>query len=211
MSVWTPDSFRLFLCHVSAHKETAEALKAALSIYNVSCFVAHSDIEPTREWQEEIEEALRSMDALAALLTYDFHASNWTDQEVGFAMGRDVLILSLRYGQDPYGFIGKYQGYPISEKKMYTDIAKDIVSILAKNDTTSLRIAEVLVQRLELSGTFESSKSTMTMLEECAQLDSDLLERLENVLTENSQVGGAWGVPDRIRALMLKFKIKETI
>ncbi len=28
------------------------------------------------------------MDALAALLTTDFHDSNWTDQEVGFAIGR---------------------------------------------------------------------------------------------------------------------------
>lgn len=210
MSVWTPECFRLFVSHASAHKDVAAALKMSLSLYNVSSFVAHNDIEPTREWQDEIEEALRTMDAMAALLTPDFHPSNWTDQEVGFAMGRGVLIVSLRYGQDPYGFIGKFQGYAISGKS-YENIARDLVTILCKNDTTCGRMAEVLALRLEQAGTWVSAKRTMTLLEQCTRLDADILERIQKAEADNSQVGEAWGVPERIGALVEKFKQQETV
>jgi hypothetical protein len=75
MSIWTPHYFRLFLSHVATYKAPAQQLKIAPSLYNISCFVAHSDIRPTKAWQDEIEEALGTMDALAALLTPDFHGS----------------------------------------------------------------------------------------------------------------------------------------
>jgi hypothetical protein len=148
MSIWTPDYFRLFLSHVATYKMQAQQLKNALNLYNVSCFVAHTDIKPTRAWQYEIEEALNTMDALAALLTTDFHQSKWTDQEVGFAMGRGILIIPLRYDYDPYGFIGKYQGYTIRGKQV-RKVTEDIVSILATHKSTSLLMAKALVRRLE--------------------------------------------------------------
>ena len=50
------------------------------------------------------------MDALAAILTPGFNESKWTDQEVGVAVGRGSLIIPIRKGMNPYGFIGKYQG-----------------------------------------------------------------------------------------------------
>ena len=210
MSVWTPDCFRLFLSHVSAHKGAAATLKDALALYNVSCFVAHNDIETTKAWQDEIEKALRTMDALVALLTPDFHASKWTDQEVGFAMGRGVLIVSLRHGQDPYGFIGKFQGYAFGGKTV-EKIAKDLVEILAKHDTTSIRMAQVLAGCLEQSGSWENARRTMTLLEQCSRKDDDILERLQKAKDENSQVRNAGGVPDRIDALIEKFKKDEKV
>jgi hypothetical protein len=205
MSIWTPDYFRLFLSHVATYKVPAQQLKDALNLYNVSCFVAHTDIKPTRAWQDEIEEALGTMDALAALLTTDFHQSNWTDQEIGFAMGRGILVIPLRYDYDPYGFIGKYQGYAIRGKKV-DKVTQDIVSILATHQSTSLRMAQALVRRLEEANNWESSKRTITLLEECVQFDEDLLTRLEKTIKENSQVRDAWGVPERIQTLIKKFR-----
>jgi hypothetical protein len=74
-------------------------------------------------------------------------------------MGRDVLIIPLLYDQNPYGFLGKYQGYAIRGKQD-SKVAQDIVSILAALQSTSLRMAQALVRRLEESGTWESSKRT---------------------------------------------------
>jgi len=51
--------------------------------------------------------ALATCEALIAWLTPDFHESLWTDQEVGFCVGRSVLIIPIRVGLNPYGFIGK--------------------------------------------------------------------------------------------------------
>jgi hypothetical protein len=94
--IWGNKGYRLFFSHKSeVKKETAE-LKKDLKLFGVSCFVAHEDIHPTREWQNEIENALFSMDALAALMTEEFHNSNWTDQEVGVAFGRGVPIIVIK-------------------------------------------------------------------------------------------------------------------
>jgi hypothetical protein len=109
-SFWRLGHFRVFVGHLATHQQLAADLAFALLLrYQISAFVAHRDIEPTREWQNEIELALRTCDAFIALLTPEFHESNWTDQEIGFAMGRGVLIVSVRLGQDLYGFIGKFQ------------------------------------------------------------------------------------------------------
>ena len=201
--MWEPDHFRLFICHVSLDKEVAHLLKEELEKIQVSCFVAHDDIEPTRQWQDEIEEALRTMDALAAILSTNFHQSNWTDQEVGFAIGTGRLVLPLRLGFDPYGFIGKFQGYQIAGIQ-YPTIAEEIVKILARHGQTALKMALALVKHFEWSRTWESAKATMSLLEECAVIDEVLLRRIEEAERSSNQVSGAWGVPARIRTLVAK-------
>lgn len=109
LRIWGEEGFRLFLSHKTEVKKQTAMLKKRLGLFGVSCFVAHEDIHPTKEWQNEIENALFSMDAFAALMTEEFHDSLWTDQEVGVAFGRGVPIIAVRLGKDPYGFIGKFQ------------------------------------------------------------------------------------------------------
>ena len=76
-SFWTPGFFRLFISHTSQNKLSAHNLKSTLAKYPVAAFVAHDDIEPTKEWQAEIERALRTADALAAIITPEFIGSRW--------------------------------------------------------------------------------------------------------------------------------------
>lgn len=128
--IWGADGYRLFLSHKASVKKEAAGLKEALGRFGVSCFVAHQDIIPTREWQTEIENALHSMDSLAALLTPDFHDSLWTDQETGFAFGRGIPIVCVKLGLDPYGFIGKFQALSCSWQDADVEIAK----LLLKNE-----------------------------------------------------------------------------
>jgi hypothetical protein len=142
---WEPEYFRLFITHAATHKEVAHQIKEHLRKCSISCFVAHDDIQPTRDWEDEIVEALRSMDALAALLSSDFHESKWTDQEVGFAVGTGRLVLPLRLGLNPYGFIAKYQGYHVNNVP-FTTIAQDVPKILARHGSTSLIYAKALVK-----------------------------------------------------------------
>jgi hypothetical protein len=83
---WSPGRFRLFMSHVHADKLIVSAVKTALSLYGIDCFVAHEDIEPTKEWITEIETALDTCHAAAAFLTPTFHDSKWTDQELGYCL-----------------------------------------------------------------------------------------------------------------------------
>ena len=128
--IWGDEGYRIFFSHKAEVKKETSALKERLKLFGISCFVAHEDIHPTKEWQNEIENALFSMDAFVALMTEGFHDSLWTDQEVGVAFGRGVPIISVKLGKDPYGFIGKFQALSCS----WDNAAKEIVKIFVKYD-----------------------------------------------------------------------------
>ena len=106
---WEKGYFRLFISHISKNKGPAAKFRESLADFHISGFVAHSDIQPTRVWENEILQALHTSDALVALLHTGFHESPWTDQEIGVAIGRNLLSLSIAFGETPYGFLGRYQ------------------------------------------------------------------------------------------------------
>jgi hypothetical protein len=106
-SFWQSGFFRIFISHTSTNRESAHRLKQAIAEYNVAAFVAHDDIEPTKEWEAEIERALRTMDALTGIISTDFFQSRWCDQEVGFAFGRSKLVVPICKDAIPHGFLGK--------------------------------------------------------------------------------------------------------
>lgn len=128
--IWEEGKYRVFLSHLAEFKKQTAALKKELGLYGISCFVAHEDIQPTKKWQDEIENALKTMDVLVALMTVNFHESLWTDQEVGFALGRDVPIIPVRLDINPYGFIGKFQAIPCT----WENAAEELVKLLIKRD-----------------------------------------------------------------------------
>lgn len=175
---WLPGHFRLFLSHVSKFKEKTAQLRNALREFGVSGFVAHEDIEPTREWQDEIEKALMSMDALVAILTPGFKESNWTDQEVGVAVGRDVLVIPIRKGLDPYGFIAKYQGLQ-GQGRTVRQVAGAVFSILKSNPRTKARIADVLVNLMLNSKTEEDARHWFGLVKEFEGIPRRHLEALQ--------------------------------
>ncbi|MFA7307391.1 MAG: toll/interleukin-1 receptor domain-containing protein [Hyphomicrobium sp.] len=130
---------KMFISHLSDHRDKATRLKECLASYSISGFVAHEDIEPTLEWQAEIERALRAMDAFVAIHTRGFSESVWTQQEIGFAYARGVKIISLKMGEDPTGFISKQQALPRRDRAA-EKIAEEINSILAKDERTSAKL-----------------------------------------------------------------------
>lgn len=200
-SYWQPGHFRLFISHAMEKRESAHRLKEALSIYQIAAFVAHDDIEPTKEWQAEIETALRTMDGLAAIISSDFLSSKWCDQEVGIAIGRGKLVVPLRVGADPHGFLGKYQGLQTVGRNA-TVIARQLFEILMRHDLTSPRLTDSLVERLVSSKSWSSSNETMSLLEHAHKISISQAGRLIQSVEENAQVGGAIGVPERIKELV---------
>ena len=70
---WRKGMLRLFVTHLATHSDFAAELQTELLNFGVSCFVAHNDVEPTQEWQAQIETALATCEALIALLHQDFH------------------------------------------------------------------------------------------------------------------------------------------
>jgi len=203
--LWTPGYFRLFLSHVSAQKNMVSSVKSEIEKYGVDGFVAHEDIDPTKEWVMEIEAALTTCDALAAFLTDGFHESNWTDQEVGYSVNRHVLIIPVRIDLEPYGFIARYQALTPRDDRPAT-IAAGIAKILSDNDLTAPKMAPAIVRRFEESVSFADAKARMEDVERIKSWTPEMLRALENAVSKNSQISGSWGVPERVRAVINKHR-----
>jgi hypothetical protein len=125
--LWSENKYRVFLSHKAEVKKETAQVKDRLALFGISCFVAHEDIHPTMEWQDEIENALATMDAFVGLMTDNFHESDWTDQEVGYAFARGIPIVAVRLGRNPYGFIGKFQGLASRWETAAIDVAKILI------------------------------------------------------------------------------------
>ncbi len=131
--------FRLFISHISADKDKAVRLKTCLAPYAINGFVAHEDINPTLAWQDEIERALFSMDAMVAVHTPGFSKSVWTQQEIGIALGRGIKVISFKMGEDPTGFISKRQALS-RQRRTAEEIAKEIDGLLRGDPLTRGRL-----------------------------------------------------------------------
>lgn len=207
-SIWQPRRFRIFISHTSPNKELAAELKQLLEKYYISGFVAHNDIKPTTEWEGEITKALNSAHALVALLSKDFPASPWTDQEVGACVGRGILVIPIMMGRDPYGFIKKYQGLQGLNRSM-EDIAAEIFGILRHNKLTQGHLTEAIVSRFEDSWSFDEAKKNTALLEEVTYLSENQIKRVKAALETNRQIYDSFGAPERINALILKHQDLE--
>ncbi len=137
------EGIRLFISHLAVEKKKAMRLRDCLRIYGVSGFVAHMDIEPTADWQTEIERALFTMDAFLSIHTENFSQSSWTQQEVGFAVARRVPIISLKMvpkGENPTGFIGRQQAL-LRYSESAEQIAIKVVDLLGEHPGLRTKLA----------------------------------------------------------------------
>jgi hypothetical protein len=182
--VWG-EGYRVFLSHKAEVKKETATLKESLRVFGISAFVAHEDIHPTKEWQDEIENALFSMDAFVALMTEEFHESIWTDQEVGVAFGRGVPIISVKLGKDPYGFIGKFQALSCS----WEVAPREIVKLLLKHD----RMLNTYIKAVEQCADYEDANILSEILPYIAKLSNEQASRLVSAFNENSQVRDSFG------------------
>jgi hypothetical protein len=197
---WAPGQFRLFISHVSSHKQRAEYLRQELSRYHISGFVAHETIEPGKLWQREIEAALRTMQAMAAVITPDFHESKWTDQEIGWALGSGTYVLPIRREADPYGFIGEIQGIQARGKKVH-EVADEVFDVLLRETRTRGAMLDALTARFERTDSYREARDNMTLLERAAPLPERLIRRVEVAVRSNDQIADATGVPKRVETL----------
>jgi len=201
---WEKGMLRLFITHLAARREFAAQLQEALLPCGISSFVAHNDIEPTQEWQTQIETALATCDALIALLHEKFHESKWTDQEIGFAMGRGVPACTVRFGETPYGFIGRFQAFN-GNGKSAADLARELFDSFRKNKQTQRKMSGAVVTLFEKSWSFAAAKQNMRYLEDIEVWEPSFSARIRAAVQNNNQVSGSFGVPERVETLIKKW------
>ncbi|MEQ1739836.1 MAG: toll/interleukin-1 receptor domain-containing protein [Methyloglobulus sp.] len=207
-TVWKAGQFKLFLSHLASFKAQTAKLQQVLRKYAISSFVAHEDIEPSKEWQIEIEAALHTMDAMAVLLMPGFKESNWCDQEVGFAVGRDVLIIPVRKGLDPYGFIGKYQGIQAVNKSV-AQVAKEIFEVIIKSPKTRGKIIGSLANTISQSTHDEDATEKVLLLQSISDIPKDVLENMKTTIAENNVLINSKQFIDELNKLFITYSIDK--
>ena len=195
--LWPEGRFRLFISHVSAHKAAVTKLKDELESFGISAFVAHEAIQPSLEWQREIELALQSMHALLAMITPDFHASKWTDQEIGWAFGRGILVVPVRLGVDPYGFAGKVQGISAELDKPKT-LAKSVFDALLANPQTHGEMRRALVTAFCGAGSYIHAIMLRDLIPEITDFTDAEKKAMRDACETNDQLSGAYKVSETI-------------
>lgn len=195
--IYGQGKFRLFISHLSKDKVFLSELKEALEYRGVAAFLAHEDIEPTKLWQSEIELALRAMQAMVVFLASGFKESDWTDQEVGWAMGRGVLVIPIKVDIDPYGFMGKYQALR-GQREKALPLADSIVDLLGRNPQTHDAIRGALVHAMRHARSFDGAATLKRLLMQMRDYTEAEKQMLLEAVEKNGQVSGSWGVPEWI-------------
>lgn len=195
---WKDGYLRAFVSHLSTNRERMSALKSSLAHWGISAFIAHEDIKASREWRDEIEAGLETMDVLVAVVEPGFKESDWCAQEVGYALGRKVDIVPLRAGQDPFGIFGKYQGIQVKGKQP-DQAADEIARALLNKPHHRVRLLQCIAKafaslpskrKIELINTL-SSWSTATNEQIKELLEQSALSEFERKSLEGliAQVG----------------------
>jgi hypothetical protein len=161
------------------------------------------DIEPTKEWQDEIEAGLYSMDALAAVLMQGFKESNWTDQEVGIAIGRGVFVIPIIHGLTPYGFIGKFQGLQAAGKTV-AQVARELLNILVAAPPTHSRMLTCLVNTTLQMPNEEALLKRLDVIATIQPAPVAHLEQLREGAAQSAQFGNSTAAIAKLNAILSK-------
>ena len=219
--LWRPaGSVRVFMSHLSGKKSAVHSLARVLEAFGFSAFVAHDAIRPSRAWLLEIERALRSCDLLVAYVSPGFRESDWTDQEVGWALGRDLITIPVSAeGAMPHGFLGSYQAVRKHDAQEAGALGREVFKAIS--DATfrpqrpraaelDSRIGLLITAGFSRSSSFDNTRFWFEMIEMIPKSTwtTEMRLQVESALTENRQVReavlneGRGPVPDAIRALL---------
>ena len=194
------DGLRVFISHTHHIKPDVTQLAKMLDNCGMTTFVSHTDIEPTREWQREIEKALSTMDLFLAILTEEFKSSNWCGQEIGFAFARGIYIIPIRLqainGIDPYGFIAKNQALMSN----WNEMPYKIIKTLSADTNMFARIFTEYVNKISTSKSYDQSNSLSKYLPIFQTLTIEQADALVEAFNKNDQVYRSYGFTSRTPA-----------
>ena len=219
--LWPVGEMRVFISHLASRKAEVHELAEVLRAVGLACFVAHDQIRPSRAWQSEIERALRSCDLLVAYVSPDFSGSDWTEQEVGWALGRDLVVIPVSVdGEMPTGFLGTYQAVRRHDGQTSSALGRDVFDAVIdavfheQRPAASKirgRLARQIVSVFCRVRSFESARSWYGFLARIPESEwtAELNEMVEHAPEENSQLsdavlkdGKGTRIVDAVRALV---------
>lgn len=167
--IWAPNSLKIFISHKDAKKLEAHQLSQALREFGISAFVAHDHIQPMEQWKNEIQKGLESMDGFIAMISKEFYSSVWTNQEMGYALARNVPVFLYSIdGTNPEGFNLDIQAIKSGQP--------DLIRVLTSRFSSNPIMKEAVLKSFcaAIDGSFFNAKVQFGNLVELKLNDSDV-------------------------------------
>jgi hypothetical protein len=199
---------RGFLSYSVKDKRSAKSIKSTLETFSVNCFLAHEDLEPTIEWGKDILRVLRACDIFMPLLTSRYPDSKWTDQEVGIAVGLKKVVLPVKMGLDPYGFIQRFQAIELREDVASSEFGRRVYDVLLKHTKVGKRMRRAIINAFIESSSFDEARRRSRSLREIIDFEAKELEMLVRGAAGNYQIYDSFGAKDVVRMLISRHKEK---
>ena len=215
------DKINVFISYSSEEKLIGGRLKQMLVRYcGYDAFIAHDDIPGSEIWEKEIVQAIKKSDFFIPLISKSFIKSPYTDQETGCAVCMNKKIIPIKLDNtNPYGFINKiqalsYKTYPSNYRfDNQTDNLKEIAITIAHigfhYKTISIyykKSMQSLVEALCNSESFDTTNAIIRILLKCNhQFSNDQIKQILKAIQTNSQIIGAFGLPELKNILKIRY------
>jgi len=196
---------KIFLSYSNADKKLAGQIKKIIENNGLDVFLAHDDIEPSEEWVKTILSELNECDVFIPLLTKKFNKSNWTDQETGFALCRDIPIISLKVDVDPHGFIAKFQALRLNIDKLESSIARLFKTFASKPSLKKI-FRNALIEDFSNSNSFEEAKRKTKLLLAFDGYSSLQISKIMKATVENNQIYMSFDARDKLRYFIRQYE-----
>lgn len=171
---------KVFLSYSTTNKQLVKGIKDELGKYKLSVFLAHEDIRPSIQWQEEILQALGKCDVFLPVLTKEFKASHWTDQEFGVAIALNKLVFPISVNQKPYGFITRYQTHKFFSPEPQS-LAVTLLGVLAADRRFKDRLKPGFLHRWCLAGERTQSRLLTPILQQLSPFSYREMNQILNL------------------------------
>jgi len=206
-------SLKIFLSYSSKDYELAKEIKEVLENCGLNVFLAHTSIEPTKSWEEEICKNLKECDVFIPILTNNFKESNWTSQESGIAFNERKTILSLKIDIDPFGFLGQFQAlnFNISSSYELTKFEKKLEIIKTLMINFSEEIRKSFIFSLKKTGGYKLGTAKCRFLKELEKISEFNEEEINEIIKSiinNPQLYDAHEVKPYLTELIERYEKK---
>jgi hypothetical protein len=197
---------KIFLSYSTKDKKLAGKIKYGLEQYGQDVFLAHEDIEPSTKWKQRILTELEACQVFVPLLTDNFRQSKWTDQESGIAMEKDKVIIPIKTGYDPHGFLSQYQALILRPDIESTGF--EIMKIISGYHKFGINLKNLIIKKYKKSKSFIETSRNFDFLFTFSKFTA---REVENILTYamlNDQIYKYISAKNRLEYFIKKSKKK---
>jgi len=181
------DFLRVFLSYSHKDRKIAGRLKKKLNSFGIDVFLAHEHIKVDEKWEPEILKYLRNCHVLIGLITKHFNRSEWTDQEIGNAIGGDKIIISLLLDGKLKGFAKSKQALLTNSKGVSYTYGKIISELSSKPNSQEL-FRNSLICQFGRSASFNETMKNTPLLLEYEPFTKQQFALIGQFITENDQL-----------------------